>query len=132
MPAGSRLKKVLAFALFSIAGVAQADPCGMVPPIYTGSGPAPTIARTGPQKTYVFFKDGIETFVIRPGFTGKVEEFGMLVPFPNPPEIRKVPDEIFAQVAAAVDPPEVVIDLNPIPPPMPMSAPGGANRGGLD
>ena len=86
----------------------HADPCGMVPPIHTGPNP---IARTGLQKTYVFHKDGVETFVIRPGFQGKVDNFGMLIPFPNPPEIRKVADNIFEHIANAVDPPEVVVDL---------------------
>ena len=93
---------------------AVADPCGMVPPVYQG--PGNPITRIGEQQTYVFYKDGIETFVIRPGFQGKVDEFGMLIPFPTPPAIRKVPDNIFPQVAAAVDPPEVVIDLRPLPP----------------
>ena len=88
---------------------AWADPCGMVPPVYLGDGPA--ITRVGEQQTYVFYKDGVETFVIRPDFKGKVDEFGMLIPFPNVPAIRKVPDHIFPHVAAAVDPPEVVIDL---------------------
>lgn len=88
---------------------AEADPCGMVPPIYLQD-PNP-IARIGDQVTYVFFKDGVETFVIRPGFTGKADEFGMLIPFPVPPAIRKVADDIFPHVAAAIDPPEVVIDL---------------------
>ncbi len=83
-----------------------ADPCGMVPPIFTGDGPP--ITRIGLQKTYVFYKDGVECFAIRPGFSGKVEDFGMLIPFPSPPALRKLPDNIFAQVAAAVDPPEVV------------------------
>ena len=87
----------------------QADPCGMVPPIYIGD--QSPITRIGLQKTFVFHKDGVETFVIRPGFSGKVDNFGMLIPFPTPPEIRKVPDNIFEQVANAVDPPEVVIDL---------------------
>lgn len=86
----------------------QADPCGMVPPIFTGPG---TITRTGLQKTYVFHKDGVETFVIRPGFQGKVDNFGMLIPFPNPPELRKVADDVFEHIANAVDPPEVVVDL---------------------
>ena len=86
-----------------------ADPCGMIPPIYNG--PGTPITRIGEQQTYVFYKDGVETFVIRPGFQGKVDEFGMLIPFPTPPAIRKVPDHIFPHVAAAVDPPEVVIDL---------------------
>ena len=90
-----------------------ADPCGMVPPVYQG--PGNPITRIGEQQTYVFYKDGIETFVIRPGFQGKVDEFGMLIPFPTPPAVRKVPDNIFSQVAAAVDPPEVVIDLRPRP-----------------
>jgi hypothetical protein len=88
-----------------------ADPCGMVPPVYQGAGNP--ITRIGEQQTYVFYKDGVETFVIRPGFQGKVDEFGMLIPFPNPPAVRKVPDNIFGQLANAVDPPEVVIDLRP-------------------
>ncbi len=71
----------------------MADPCGMVPPIWQG--PGVPITRVGEQMTYVFFKDGVESFVIRPGFSGKVEEFGMLIPFPNPPAIRKVTDDIF-------------------------------------
>ena len=101
---------VLTVALcLSIASIALADPCGMVPPIYTGS--QTQITRIGLQKTYVFHKDGVETFVIRPGFSGKVDTFGMLIPFPNPPELRKVADNTFEQIANAVDPPEVVVDL---------------------
>lgn len=69
----------------------------------------------GPQRTYVFFKDGVETYVIRPGFSGKVADFGMLIPFPSVPALRKVPDAIFPHIAAAVDPPEIVVDLNPRP-----------------
>lgn len=88
----------------------RADPCGMVPPIGAMSR---AITRSGVQKTYVFYKNGLETFVIRPGFQGKVEEFGMLIPFPTPPSIRKVPDNVFPQIAAAVDPPEVIVDLRP-------------------
>ncbi|MCG8587550.1 MAG: DUF2330 domain-containing protein, partial [Pirellulales bacterium] len=97
----------------TIATAALADPCGMVPPVYTG--PGTPITRIGEQQTYVFYKDGVETFVIRPGFQGKVDEFGMLIPFPTPPALRKVPDSVFPQIAAAVDPPEVVIDLLPRP-----------------
>ncbi|MCP4097444.1 MAG: hypothetical protein GY748_14495, partial [Planctomycetaceae bacterium] len=87
----------------------KADPCGMVPPIFTGN--QSPITRIGLQKTYVFHKDGVETFVIRPGFSGNVDNFGMLIPFPNPPELRKVADDTFEQIANAVDPPEVVVDL---------------------
>lgn len=98
--------------LFASSTLVANDPCGMVPPIYT-SGGAP-ISRVGLQQTYVFYKDGIESFVIRPGFTGKVDEFGMLIPFPNPPAIRKVSDNVFSQIANGVDPPEVVVDLRMI------------------
>ena len=98
---------VLTLLLFTPA--AQADPCGMVPPIYVGN--ISPITRIGLQKTYVFYKDGIETFVIRPGFQGNVDNFGMLIPFPTPPALRKVPDNIFEQIANAIDPPEVVVDL---------------------
>ncbi len=104
--------RLAAVTIAIAASAALADPCGMVPPIYTGGG-GPPIIRTGAQRTYAFYKDGMETYVIRPGFTGKVEEFGMLIPFPTPPALRKVPDEIFAQIAAAIDPPEVVLDLRP-------------------
>ena len=81
----------------------------MVPPVYLGN-TAP-IARVGDQNTYVFFKDGVETFVIRPGFSGKVDQFGMLIPMPTVPALRKVSDNIFPHLRAAIDPPEVVIDL---------------------
>lgn len=84
-----------------------ADPCGMVPPpLQIASSRA--IERIGVQKTYVAFDKGIETMVLRPGFQGKVEEFGMLIPFPSPPSVRKVDDNIFAHLTAAIDPPEVI------------------------
>jgi hypothetical protein len=93
----------------TLLSTAWADPCGMVPPIYTGEGPA--ITRIGLQKTYVFHKNGVETFVIRPGFSGKVDQFGMLIPFPSVPAIRKVSDDVFEHIANAIDPPEVVVNL---------------------
>jgi hypothetical protein len=102
---------VISLLIWATGTQVMADPCGMVPPIYTGDGPP--ITRSGLQKTYVFYKDGVETFVIRPGFEGKVDEFGMLIPFPSVPAIRKVPDDIFWQISNAIDPPEVVIDLRP-------------------
>lgn len=112
------LKQLLGIALcltltLGVYGVdARAnDPCGMVPPIYTG--PGVPIKRTGLQETYVFFDEGVESFVIRPGFQGKVDNFGMLIPFPSPPALRKVPDNVFDQICNAVDPPEVVVDLTP-------------------
>ena len=105
------------------------DPCGMVPPIYTG--PDSPITRQGLQKTYVFYKDGVETFVIRPGFSGKVDQFGMLIPFPKPPAIRKVPDNVFEHISNAIDPPEVVIDLLPLPRAAAMARGGGGGAGGL-
>ena len=78
----------------------------MVPPISLDGQPA-TIQRVGEQNTYVFFKDGLETMVIHPGFTGSVDEFGMLIPFPDPPALRKVPDSTFQQMKMAVDPPTI-------------------------
>ena len=112
-PKGNPMIRLLCLSLALLGVEALADPCGMVPPIYTGAGTP--ITRVGPQRTYVFYKDGIETYVIRPGFKGKVDEFGMLIPFPSPPAMRKVSDAIFPHLAAAVEPPEVVIDLRPRP-----------------
>src|SRR5881275_3031758 len=108
----SGLKKLVALVALLVGfGAAQAfaDPCGMVPPIYVTENTS--LVRVGDEQTYVFFKEGLETFVIRPGFSGKVEDFGMLISFPTPPALRKVSEDIFPQIAAAVDPPEVVLDL---------------------
>src|SRR5438067_7590043 len=98
-----------ALALVSVGldTAALADPCGMVPPIYVNDNNA--LVRVGDEQTYVFYKDGLETFVIRPGFAGKVEDFGMLISFPTPPALRKVSEDIFPQIAAAIDPPEIVV-----------------------
>lgn len=90
---------------------ALADPCGMVPPILVGT--ENPIKRIGVQSTYVFYKNGLETIVLRPEYEGNIDEFGMLIPFPTPPAIRKVPDNVFQQIAAAIDPPEVTVDLRP-------------------
>ena len=77
---------VLALAVGVLPCSVLADPCGMVPPIYVTDNTS--LVRVGDQQTYVFYKDGIETFVIRPGFSGKVEDFGMLISFPTPPALR--------------------------------------------
>ncbi len=107
---GNKLTAMIALLAISLgsSSAALADPCGMVPPppditIATSA----TIERIGVQKTFVAHAKGIETMVLRPGFQGNVEEFGMLIPFPSPPTIRKVDDNIFSHIAAAIDPPEV-------------------------
>src|SRR5262245_20321758 len=101
---------LLALAVsLGFAGRASADPCGMVPPIYVTDNTS--LVRVGDEQTYVFYKDGLETFVIRPGFSGKVEDFGMLISFPTPPALRKVSEDIFPQIGKAIDPPEVVVNL---------------------
>ncbi len=102
------LLSVLALTICSLILTrnAQSDPCGMVPPVQASADNP--IKRVGAQKTYVFYRDNVESFVVRPGFSGKVSEFGMLIPFPEAPSIRKVPNKIFSHVAAAIDPPEVI------------------------
>ena len=55
-----RLVLAIATLVCFNGSLAQADPCGMVPPIYTGAGSA--ISRSGLQQTYVFFDRGVETF----------------------------------------------------------------------
>ena len=42
-----------------------------------------------------------------PGFVGSVEDFGMLIPFPTPPALRKIEDDTFAHIEAALAPPKV-------------------------
>ena len=97
-------------ALFlSLSGLATADPCGMVPPI--GAGSNVPLQRDGVQRTYVMHSRGMETMVLRPGFTGSVEHFGMLIPFPSPPAVRKIDDATFAHIEAAVDPPQLQVSI---------------------
>lgn len=89
---------------------ALADPCGMVPPISVPNGvTGPAIERTGAQRTWVSFKDGVQTMALRPGFVGKVEEFGMLIPFPAVPALRKLDDATFPHLEGAIDPPSVTV-----------------------
>ena len=91
-----------------LSQIAFSDPCGMVPPVSIKSDTA--IARQGPQRTYVYHKDGIETIALRPGFVGSVEDFGMLIPFPTPPALRKIEDDTFAHIEAAIAPPTVLVE----------------------
>jgi len=87
--------------------LAVADPCGMVPPLIIPENQI-AIERVGAQKTFVAHYRGVETMVLRPGFKGEIDQFGMLIPFPSPPSLRKVDDDIFNHIAAAVEPPEVI------------------------
>lgn len=103
------MKRILLW-LMVLSLPALADPCGMVPPISLEETDS-QITRVGEQLTYAFFKDGLETVVIHPGFRGNVDEFGMLIPFPNPPALRKVPENIFPQLANAVTPPTITYYL---------------------
>lgn len=100
---------ILSALALMLAPFLMADPCGMVPPIYRGTGPVPVLERQGLQKTYVFYKDGVETFAVRPGFKGDVKDFGMLIPVPSIPSLRKIADDTFAHLAAAIDPPEIQV-----------------------
>ncbi len=100
----------LVLALTLLPATAAADPCGMVPPIQVPQGiTGPAIERTGAQRTWVMYKDGVQTMALRPGFAGKVEEFGMLIPFPAVPALRKIDDATFAHIEGAVDPPAVTV-----------------------
>ena len=103
--------KRLIIALLLLSLPTLADPCGMVPPISL-DGENSEIERIGEQKTYVFYKDGLETVMIRPGFRGNVDEFGMLIPFPAVPSLRKVSDESFHHLEQAMDPPKISYWVN--------------------
>jgi hypothetical protein len=104
----NRMTLPLAAMLLLAGADATADPCGMVPPLHISPNQAAApIQRIGAQRTYVFFRDGIETIALRPGFQGSIDEFGMLSPFPSPPAIRKIDDDTFAHIEGAITPPEV-------------------------
>lgn len=97
--------------MLALLSLAFADPCGMVPPAWVPTTGGPAIQRVGDQETYVFFADGMETIAIRPGFTGSVDEFGMLIPVPAAPALRKIGDATFEHLAAAVDAPTVQVSF---------------------
>ena len=104
------MKKLIPLLLLSPFTEVSADPCGMVPPITVASAET-AVVRSGAQRTYMFFKDGMETIALRPGFEGNIDNFGMLIPFPNPPAIRKIEDDTFAHIEAAIDPPKVKVHI---------------------
>ncbi len=109
-----RLSLALAVGFLATATLptdGNADPCGMVPPLHITGGGVAKIERTGAQRTWVSFRDGIETMALRPGFSGNVADFGMLIPFPSPPAIRKIDDKTFAHLEAAVDPPTLTVQI---------------------
>ena len=64
-------------ALLLLAGLADADPCGMVPPIGVSTGPG-VLQRDGAQRTYVMHSNGVETLALRPGFSGNVDELSLI------------------------------------------------------
>lgn len=120
-----------------LSALALADPCGMVPPL----GVPETVERDGVQRTYVMHRDGVEAIALRPGFIGDVSEFGMLIPFPSPPEITKIDDDFFAHLEAAIDPPELTLHISRLgrglpaigaPAPVPDSAEAGLVWTGVD
>jgi hypothetical protein len=92
----------------TLLGSVTADPCGMVPPIAAAPG---AIQRDGAQRTYVMHSRGMETLALRPGFVGDVDAFGMLIPFLSVPTIRKIEDDTFAHIEAAIDPPTVPVRI---------------------
>jgi hypothetical protein len=113
--------------LLLLALNATADPCGMVPPLnIAGSAP---IQRIGVQRTWISHRKGIETMVLRPGFSGSIDSFGMLIPFPSPPAVRKVSDDTFAHLEAAIDPPAVNLAIDRLTEPPTLSSADGI--GGL-
>ena len=71
-----RLYAFVSIAVLTVTGASRtwADPCGMVPPTFPSVPPhilaeADPIKRIGVKKTYVFFKDGIETMTTHPRLT---------------------------------------------------------------
>ena len=104
------MKRAILAALCALSGTAVADPCGMVPPLNI-TDTSTAIQRIGAQRTYVSFRDGMETIALRPGFEGKIDEFGMLIPFPSPPAIRKIDDNTFAHIESALHPPTVNVHI---------------------
>ncbi len=104
------MKRGILSVLCLLSSSAVADPCGMVPPLDVRN-PREVIRRIGAQRTYVSFRDGMETIALRPGFEGKIDEFGMLIPFPTPPAVRKIDDTTFAHIEAAIQPPTVNVHI---------------------
>ena len=107
--------------ILALASVAVSDPCGMVPPIGVTTGLG-VLQRDGAQRTYVMHSNGVETLALRPGFIGNVDEFGMLIPFPSVPEIRKIDDATFAHIEGAIEPPKMTVNVMDYMP-LPSSAP---------
>ena len=63
------LASLLSTFLILFSNTASSDPCGMVPPIAINDiNRDDAISRIGIQRTYVMYKDGMETMVLHPQF----------------------------------------------------------------
>ena len=85
----------LALSVCFTARSAQADPCGMVPPIHQGQGQP--ITRIGEQQTYVFYKDGVEYSFGSAGSLGDGHPFLLIGAHPSQARFFKgIIDEVYA------------------------------------
>lgn len=91
-----RRRPPLALLVLVAASVA-AEPCFMASPV-TEPRPGvvdPVLVRRGVQRTYVFHLGRVEDIVVQPSLAGGAEHFGMILPFPEAPVIRKVEGTFF-------------------------------------
>lgn len=88
------IRKFLSFFIlgfFLLPTLARADG-GIMPP------PDHWVYETG-QKGAIFYQDKTETLVLQTSFSGNAEDFAYIVPTPSQPEITKVSDDIFSNLA---------------------------------
>lgn len=57
------------------------------------------------QKAMVMVRNGVETLVISPGFTGKAADFAWIVPVPKRPRVAIVKGALFHELAMLIEPP---------------------------
>ena len=80
-------------------------------PVLVAPASAATVpARSGIQRTYVFHRAGVQSVVIQPVLAAPGGAFGLLLAVPEAPAVLQAPADLFPQLAAAAEPPELQFD----------------------
>ena len=60
--------------------------------------PTERVLVSGDQRLFLFHRNGVQHLILENGFKGQARDFGLLLPLPSPPEVKKVDRQFFRQL----------------------------------
>lgn len=64
---------------------------------------------TDETRVFVSYKEGEETFIVQPDFSGTAKQFGVVLPFPARPDITAAPNTFFDELSTLVKPSQLMV-----------------------